>query len=312
MNPQAPPPPQQQQISTFRNETMVSAAHGNAAVSDSPMPLSISHHAEGVVLEPLGPSSRVMARESFDPALSLSSARAKGGVVVMASLSLEVGVAPHDIDNGLEQAHQNGDGEGNATTVGGERRRHGPTRITSVRLYAGDELIGVLGEREGDERGQRDVQQQLQSLPTDRDLHNHVLSDFYQVDKSETRRLNNNIRGLNVTLTVEFGAPSPSVCVSSVALVQTLRVVLCYIPQMSMAEMLFTRLSISSQKTKPLEDILQVMTLSDRHGPGLPERLIVLSLDSTRLAELSSSHTSGEPLCYQQVVRVDEENNGMW
>ncbi|KAK0647010.1 hypothetical protein B0T16DRAFT_458877 [Cercophora newfieldiana] len=207
----------QQQPPAFRNETIVSAAHGNAAVFDATMPLSITHHAEGAVLKPLeqSPSATATTTTSWEkakvhfPLPTLPSPRQEpppeqeqsGRGAIMASLSLEIAVAPHGL-NGLG-------------------RHHGPTRVTGVCLYAGQELMGSWGECEGGGGGQ----QQLSPLPADSDFRIHVLSDFYQADDKETLKLNNCMRGLSVTLTVEFGGLNPAICVSSVALVQTLRVV---------------------------------------------------------------------------------------
>ena len=194
------------------SETIVSAVHGNAAVSDSARPVSISHHAGGVVLTPPTPASPPVeapsavgmvhfALPTLPPPRQEPPRGPLAGRAIISS-SLEISVAPY---SGQPTGGDDDHGDSSSTPL------HGPTKVIRVDLYAGRERLGSWG-RDADE-------QPRQPLPADRDFRIHVLSDIY--GESEDR-LSSSRGGLGVTLTIEFRGETPAIMLSSVALVQTL------------------------------------------------------------------------------------------
>jgi hypothetical protein len=216
-----------EQAQPLHNETIVSSAHGNAAISDGAQPVSISHHATGVVLCPSLDNVTTPDNNTLDlrvgkvhfPLPTLRSPNQQGptqptqrGSAVAARLmstsSLEVSVAPH---SGEPTDLCGRKGPATDTTL----RR--PTKIIAVDLYAGQELLASW-----DSKLPMPGQQPRQNpLPTDQGFRIHIHSDFY--GEPETLRLNESIGGLSVTLTVQFIGQKPAIMVSSVAIIQTLR-----------------------------------------------------------------------------------------
>ncbi|KAK3389980.1 hypothetical protein B0H63DRAFT_446139 [Podospora didyma] len=202
-------------------ETIVSAAHGHAAVSDTANPVSISHYARGAVVKPPSllpsPSDRPFSAGRLHFALpTLRSPREEApgeGALsghALVSSSLEIMVAPHSGQPDDDGDLQHGDQE---STAASELPLHRPTKVVAVDLYAGRELLRSWGKGP-------DGQPPQPPLPADRNFRLHIMSDIY----GEARGwLNDTIGGLGVTLTVEFRGETPAIMVSLVALIQTLR-----------------------------------------------------------------------------------------
>lgn len=194
------------------HETLVSSVHGNAAVSDTSSPVSISHYARGVVLRPSPHTSPpldmplVVGKVHFAlPTLRSPHSEPPRGPLsghAILSSSLEISASPHSGEQ---------DDEGNEESTP-SLPLHRPSKIVGVDLHAGRKLIRSW-RGEADERS-------LQPLPADRDFRIHVLSNIYGVSENQ---LNENLGGLNVTLTIEFRGRTPAIMISSVALVQTVR-----------------------------------------------------------------------------------------
>ncbi len=187
------------------HETIVSAVHGNAAVSDTVRPVTINHFARGVVLKPvLGLSSppegaALEGKVHFAlPTLHSPQEQLPQGPVIE-SISLEMGVAPHSGD--IER-----DGDKDMLPL------HRQTKVTQVDLYAGRELVGSWG-REGSGG----------ELPSDHDFAIHLHSGIYANEEEKAFQLNDNSGGLGVTVTVEFRGANPAILISSVAVIHTLR-----------------------------------------------------------------------------------------
>lgn len=224
-----------QPLPTSISETIVSSVHGNNTFSDATCPISICHHSQGAVLTPPAHEPREAAKaagatEVVGVAEVAGAAGAAGWsgkptVVVgkvhytlptlralreeelqtraIASTALEIAVSPH----GGRNHHENNPGRVMELPL------HGQSKITRVELYAGRQLLGSWGNEPGD-------QSQEDTLPADRDFQIHVTSAICGEGDSP---FNENHAGLEVTLTVELRGEMPGLMVSSVALVQTIR-----------------------------------------------------------------------------------------
>ncbi|KAK1753632.1 hypothetical protein QBC47DRAFT_430458 [Echria macrotheca] len=192
-----------------RHETIVSAVHGNAAVSDRLKPVVINHFAKGVVLQPVrdifsqANTALVegLVHFALPPLRSPQDESPQGspGGSIIESISLEIRVAPHSGD--IET-----DGDTDMLPL------HRQTKVTRAGLYIGRELVASWGREEssGD-------------LPSDHDVVLHLYSGLYGDEENRAYRLSNNSGGLSVTLTVEFRGANPAILVSSVAIIHTLR-----------------------------------------------------------------------------------------
>ncbi|KUI56418.1 hypothetical protein VP1G_03788 [Cytospora mali] len=208
-------------------ETIVSTAHGNAALSDAAHPVTIAHHSQGAVLTPPSPprsssSSSVYPESSMVASVvgkvhfPLPTLRApeeetpRGSLAAgyaIVSTALEVAVAPYP--------HQDG-----------QLALHVGSKITRAEVFAGRELLwssykgGDDDDLDSQPREDHFQQQQQQGpLPAGRDFRLHIESVIY-CDESNGGWFNENTRGLGVTLTVQFYGERPGLIVSSVALVQ--------------------------------------------------------------------------------------------
>ncbi|ROW08382.1 hypothetical protein VMCG_03090 [Cytospora schulzeri] len=210
-------------------ETLVSTAHGNAALSDAEHPVAIAHHSQGVVLTPPRPAPGSASSSTY--AETTTAAAAATATVVgkvhfplptlrapeeetprgslaagyaIVSTALEVSVAPHP--------HH-----------AGQTTPPGRSRVTRADIFAGRDLLWSSEkgkELEGDDQC-GPARHQQGPLPADRDFRIHIESVIYG-EEDNGMRFNENPRGLGVTLTVEFCGEGPGLIVSSVALVQVM------------------------------------------------------------------------------------------
>ncbi|KUI72506.1 hypothetical protein VM1G_07812 [Cytospora mali] len=208
------------------SETIVSTAHGIAALSDAAHPVTIAHHSQGAVLTPPSPprsssssaspessmAASVVGKVHFPlPTLRAPEEETSHGSLTagyaIVSTALEVAVAPYP--------HRDGQ---LALQVG--------SKITRAEVFAGRELLWSShkgGDDDDDDslthEDQVQQQQQQEPLPAGQDFRLHIESVIYG-DESNGARFNENPRGLGVTLTVQFSGERPGLMVSSVALVQ--------------------------------------------------------------------------------------------
>ena len=125
------------------------------------------------------------------------------------STALDISVAPYS-SKGHQDENKNYEQKGGDSKPGimSSPTTQGTSKITTIDIYTGRELLWSSNKVPDG--------QQIE-LPTNQDKRLHVVSVIWPDDK---RQFNENVRGLGVTLTVEFSGESSALMISSIAVVQ--------------------------------------------------------------------------------------------